>query len=89
MTVEDPEPKPEVDVKPELGPEVDVKPELGPEVIAELVQCKKRFSFGPQKLKSSPETLVDLPAEPTIELIPSLATMRASLSLKSPDEDDP
>jgi len=31
------------------------------------------------------ETLVDLPAEYTIELMPSLAVMRASLSLRSSD----
>jgi len=35
------------------------------------------------------ETLVDLLAEPTTDLVPSLAAMRASLFLRSPDVCDP
>ena len=35
------------------------------------------------------ETLVDLLTELTTELVPSLAAMRASLSLRSSDEYDP
>ena len=35
------------------------------------------------------ETLVDLPAESTIKLVPPLAVMRASIFLKSPDVYDP
>jgi len=35
------------------------------------------------------ETLVDLPTEPTRELVPYLAAMRTSFFLRSPDVYDP
>ena len=35
------------------------------------------------------ETLVDLPAEPTLELVPHLAVMRVSFFLRSPDVYNP
>ena len=38
---------------PKSEPKIDDKLETGPEVVAELVSSQERFSFGPQKLKSS------------------------------------
>ena len=44
----------------------------------------------PTKVVELPSAiLVDFPAELTMELVPSLAVTRASLSLRSPDEYDP
>ena len=59
--------------KPEREPKVAEAPEPESEVKESEVE----------KLPS--ETLVDLPAEPTMELVSSLTAMRASLSLRSPD----
>ena len=59
------------DLKPEPGPE--------PEVIAELVPLQEEIFFRPTEVeKLLNETLVDLPAEPTLELVPHLADMRIS-----------
>ena len=77
--VEDPKPEPEVD-----------KPELGPEIVAELVSLQEEISSRPMKVvELYVKTLVDLPTKPTMKLVPSLAAMRASLLLRSPDLYDP
>jgi len=74
---------------PKPKPEVDVEPEPWPEVIAELVSLQEEISSRPIEVEELPiETLVDLPAQPVMELVPSLAAMRASLSLRSSDEYD-
>ena len=67
------------DLKPEL--EIDDKLEPGPEpeVIAELVPLQEEIFFRSTEVEKLPnETLVDLPAEPTLELVPHLADMRIS-----------
>ena len=87
--VDNPEPEPEVDDNPKPEPEVDDKPEPKPEV-AESVSQQEKIS--PQLMKVEEltvETLVDLPAEPTLKLVPLLAAMRVSFFLRSPDVYDP
>ena len=70
--IEDPEPQPKVNDKPELKP--------GPEVV-KLVSQQEEISPWPTEVVELPiKTLVDLPAELTMEKVPSLAAMRASFS---------
>ena len=68
----------------------DSELESGLKVIAELVSLQEEISPRPTKVVESPiETLVGLPAELTLELVPSLTAIRASLFLRSPDVYDP
>jgi len=63
----------------EPEPELDNKP--GPEVVAELMSLQEEiFSQPMEVVELSIETIVDLPAEFTIKLVPPLAVMRASIS---------
>ena len=78
MIVEDPEPESEVD-----------EAESGPEVV-ELVSLQEEISSKSTKVEElSIETLIDLSKKPTTKLVSSLATMRASLSLRSHDVYNP
>jgi len=78
MIVEDPEPESEVD-----------EAESGPEVV-ELVSLQEEISSKSTKVEElSIETIIDLSKKPTTELVSSLATMRASLSLRSHDVYNP
>jgi len=54
----------------ELGP--------GPEIIAVLVSLQEEISSRPTEVEELPiETFVDLPTEPSMELVLSLVAMRA------------
>ena len=78
----------EVVEDPELEPEVNHTPE--PEVIVELVSLQEEIFPWPTEVVELPiEILIDLPAEITFELVPSLAVMRVSLFLRSYDVYDP
>jgi len=56
---------------------------IKPEVVTELTPLQEEVSFRTTEIEElAIETLVDLPAEPTV------TGMRASLSLRSPDEYD-
>ena len=81
MAVEDPESESKV---------ID-ELKLGPEVVAELMSPQEKIFFSrPTEVEKLPtETFVDLSAEPTIEVVPSLIAIRVSLFLRSPDEYDP
>jgi len=71
-------------------PEIDDKPESGSEVVAELVSLQEEISPWPTKVVELPiETLINLPAEPIRELVPSLAATRASDFLRLSDAYDP
>ena len=64
--------------------------ESEPEVVAKLVTLQEKISSRPTKfIEPLFETHVDLLAEPTLELVPSLAVMRASIFLRSSDVYDP
>ena len=53
----------------EPGPEVVAELESGPEVVTELVSPQEEISSRPTKVEElHAETLVDLPAEPIMEL---------------------
>jgi len=65
------------------------EPESGPEFVAELVSLQEDIFSQPRVVELPIETLVDLPTEPTMELVPSLIAMRTSLLFRSPDEHDP
>ena len=68
-----------------LEPKVD-KPKPGSEVVAELVSPQEKIFFRPTEVEELPiETLVDLSAEPTLELVPLLAAMKVSFFLRPPD----
>ena len=70
--------------------EIDDKPESQSEVVAELVSQKEEISPQPMKVVELPiETLVDFPAEPSIDLVPTVAAIRTSFFLRAPDEYDP
>jgi len=57
-------------------PEVDDNPEPEPKVITESVAQQEEISPQPMKVEElHVETLVYLPAEPTLELVPPLAGM--------------
>jgi len=72
-----------------IEPEVD-ELELESEVVAELVPLQEEFSSRPTEVEEiSIETFVNFSAEPTMELVPSLATMRSSLYLKLLNVYDP
>ena len=72
------------DSKPE--PEVEDKLWL----VAELVSLLEEISSRPTEVvELFIETLVDLSAEPIMELVPSLTLIRASIFLKLPDVYDP
>jgi len=74
---------------PKLEPEVDDKLKSGPEIV-ELVSPQEEISFRPTKVEElHVETLVDLPGEPTFELVPPLAATRISIFLRSPNVYDP
>ena len=80
----------EVIKDPKSKPEVDDKPKSGPEVIAELITLQEEIFSRPTKvIELLDKTLVDLPAESTMEPVPPLAAMKTSLSLRPPDEYDP
>ena len=90
----DPEPLVFVETKvveepePELKFVEDPKPET--KIVAGLVSLQEEISSQFTEVVELPiETLVDLPAKPTTELVPSLTVMRASLFLRSPDMYDP
>ena len=75
MAVEDPKPKSEVIDEPESGLKV-----------AELVSPQEEISSQPIEVEELLiETLVDILTESTMELVPSLTVMRASLFLRLPD----
>ena len=79
--VDNPESEPEIDDNLEPKTEVYDKPEPIPEVIAESVSQQEEVSLQPMKVEGLPiETLVDLPAEPTLELVPPLAAIRVLFS---------
>ena len=87
--VDNTESEAEVDdnLKPE--PEVEDKPEPGPEVVAESVSQQEEIFPQPMEVEKFPiETLVDLAAKPTLELVPPLAAM-IPFFLRSPDVYDP
>jgi len=82
-------PKPEAINEPEPEPEVVDEPESEPEVV-ELVPLQEDMSSRPKEVKKFPiETLINLAAEPTMKLVPSLVFIRTSLSLRLPDVYDP
>jgi len=68
-------------------PKVD-KPKQGQKVI-ELSLQEEIFSRSTKVEKLPNETFVDLPTEPTLELISPLADLRVSFFLRSPDVYDP
>ena len=71
----------EVVEDPESEPEVDDKPESWSEVVAELITLQEEINLRPTEVVEMPIKInVDLLAEPTLELIPLLAVMRASSS---------
>jgi len=54
-------------------------------VVAKLVLLQEEIFFRSTEVEELPnEILVDLPADPTLELVPLLAVIRASFFLKSP-----
>jgi len=62
--------------------EIDEDSKSEPKVVAELVSLQKEISSQPTEVVELPiEIIVDLPAEPTMELIPPLAGMRPRFSL--------
>ena len=64
--------------------------EPGPKVTAELVSLQGEIFPRPTKVIELPlETLINLSTKPTLELVPSLAVMRASVFLRSTDVYDP
>ena len=70
-------------------PESEVE-EPGPEVVAELAPLQEEVSSWSTEVEELPnEILIDLPPEPTMELVPSLAVMKTSLLLRPLDEYDP
>jgi len=86
--VDNTESEPEVDDNPE--PELEVYDKPGPEVIAELMSQQEETSPQPMKVEELPiETIVDLLAEPTLQLVPPLTDIRVSFFLRSPDAYDP
>ena len=67
----------------ESEPEIE---ESGLKVFAELAPLQEEISSWSTEVEELPiETLLDLPVELTTNLVPSLAAMRASLSLRSLD----
>ena len=73
--VDNSESEPEDDDNPE--PEVYDKPELGPEVIAESVSHQEEIFPQPMEVEElHVETLVDLPANPTLKLVSLLTVMK-------------
>ena len=73
----------EVIEDPNPEPEVDDEPEPGPKIIAELVSLQGDFLMAHRSCRAAY-------SDPIFQQrIPSLAAMRASFSLKSPDEYDP
>ena len=88
--VDNSESEPEVDDNSKPEPEVYDKLESGPEVIAESVSQKEETSPQPMKVEELPvETLVDLLAEPTLELVPPLTGMKVSFFFRLPNAYDP
>jgi len=72
---------------PESEPEVVDEPESKLEVLAELVSPQEKISSRPTEVEELPvETPINLPAEPTMKLVPSLTAMMTSLSLRSHNE---
>ena len=80
-----------VDSDPE--PPVLVEPDIVDEPNSEVVgksELESEMKESVQEVEEPLiETLVDLPAEPTMDLVPSLTTMRASLFLRLSDVYDP
>ena len=73
---------------PKLELKIDDKP--GPEVIAKLVSQQEVISPRPMKAVDLPiETLIDLSAEPSMDLGPTMAAMKSTFFLRSPDVYDP
>ena len=88
--IDNPESEPEIDDNSESKSKVYDKSEPRPEVIAESVSQQEKISLQPIKVEElSVKTLVDLPAEPTLDLIPPLTVMRVSFFLRSSDVYDP
>ena len=78
-------------LKPEPQPKFieKLKPEPEPKVVG-LVSLQEEISSQSIEVEELLiETLLDLPVKPTMELVPSLATMRVLLSLRLPDEYNP
>ena len=72
-----------VEVVKEPEPKVD---QPVPKKFAELVSQQKEIFLRPMKVIELPiETLVDLPVEPSRDLIPTVAARRTSFFLRSPD----
>ena len=73
-------------------PKVGDKPQLepGPKIVAELMSPQEDIFFRPIEVKEfTVETLVNLPAEPTLELVSPLTAMKVSFFLRSSDVYDP
>ena len=88
--VDNPESVPEIDDNLEPKPEVYDKLEPRPEVIVESVSQQEEVSLQPMEVEDLPiDTLVDLPAETTLELVPPLSVMNVLFFLTSPDVYDP
>jgi len=61
-----------------------------PKVVAEWLPLQEEISPRPTKVVKLPiETLVDLPAESSMDLIPTVIATRTSFFLRSPDVYDP
>ena len=70
-----PELEPEVDDNSKTESEVYDKPEPRPKITAESVSQQEEVSPQPMEFEDLPaETLVDLPAEPTLKLVPPVIT---------------
>ena len=64
--------------------------ELGPEVVAELVSLQEELSSRPTKVIELPiESLLDLLAEPCIDLVPIVTAITTLFFLRSPDVYEP
>ena len=81
--VDNPKSEPENDDNLEPKPKVYDKPESRLEVIAESVSQQEEVSPQPMKVEGLPvETLVDLPAELTLELVPPLGRYEGIIFLE-------
>ena len=81
--------KVETDPEPSVVVEPDVLDELESEVVTELVTLQEKTSQSTEVEEPLIEIFVDLPAEPTMDLLPSSSATRVTLSLRSRDTYDP
>ena len=78
------------DSEPELEVNDKAEPGLGLEVVAKLVSLQEEIFSQPTKVIKLPiETLVDLPIELSMNLVPTVLSMRTLFFLRSLDVYDP